>query len=227
MYLCRHRGGSRTCGRRGRQPLKRGRQPNILYIFMKNLMKLKNFWSVGWGRAGSAPFRSATEPCETEELTWRVLAFPCYGYFQPISGWRGVEITLSGKGRYLMLGRWMCQNFRQQTKGERVFTLEEWWETAEDRDWPREMRDKAMKDYVDQQPVLKKDGKGGGKGGWKLLLLRQRRVLTKAIYGISKATFLRLACRGGVKRFSGNLYDTFTMKAEVFSILRLFSIWLH
>ena len=37
--------------------------------------------------------------------------------------------------------------------------------------------------------------------------MRRRKVLKKAIFGISKATFLRLACRGGVKRFSGNIYE--------------------
>ena len=46
------RGGSRTCRRRGRQPL--GRWPNIFIHFLKNPMKLKKFWSVGGG-AGSDP----------------------------------------------------------------------------------------------------------------------------------------------------------------------------
>ena len=53
-----------------------------------------------------------------------------------------------------------------------------------------------MKDRPDPQQK-------GGKGKF----MRRRKVLKKAIFGIFKATFLRLARRGGVKRFSGNIYE--------------------
>ena len=36
-----HMGGSRTCRRRGRQPIKRGRQPNIFYIFSEKPHEIK------------------------------------------------------------------------------------------------------------------------------------------------------------------------------------------
>ena len=69
--------------------------------------------------------------------------------------------------------------------------------SAEARDWPYDLREAVAKDKPDPEPS--KRGKG--------LLMHRRKVLRKAIYGISKATFLRLACRGGVKRFSGNTYE--------------------
>ena len=67
--------------------------------------------------------------------------------------------------------------------------------SAEERDWNYDLREAVAKD----RPDLPKQGKGA--------LIRCRKVLKKAIYGISKATFLQLARRGGVKRFSGNIYE--------------------
>ena len=61
LYCASRRGGSRTCRRRGRQganPSKGGANLVYLIIFLKNLMKLKKFWS-GRGGAGST---SATVP---------------------------------------------------------------------------------------------------------------------------------------------------------------------
>ena len=62
------RGGSRTCHKRVRQPLKRGRHLIYFIFFLKNLMKLKKIWSVGGGaRKGSTtpPLGSATDRCTT------------------------------------------------------------------------------------------------------------------------------------------------------------------
>ena len=70
--------------------------------------------------------------------------------------------------------------------------------SAEGRDWNYDLREAVAKDKPDP-PRQSKGGKG--------MLIRHRKVLKKAIYGISKATFLRLAQRGGVKRFSGNIYE--------------------
>ena len=66
--------------------------------------------------------------------------------------------------------------------------------SAEGRDWNYDLRETVAKDRPD--PPAKKG-----------TLMRRRKVLKKAIFGISKATFLRLARRGGVKRFSGNIYE--------------------
>ena len=70
--------------------------------------------------------------------------------------------------------------------------------SAEGRDWSHDLRKAVVKD----KPDLLRQSKGS-----KGLPIRHRKVLRKAIYGISKATFLRLARRGGVKRFSGNIYE--------------------
>ena len=70
--------------------------------------------------------------------------------------------------------------------------------SAEERDWHYDLREVVAKDKPDP-PRQSKGGKG--------VLIRRRKVLKKAIYGISKATFLWLARRGGVKRFSGNIYE--------------------
>merc|ERR1711963_1159761 len=48
-----------------------------------------------------------------------------------------------------------------------------------------------------------KGGKGLGKGGAK----RHRKVLRDNIQGITKPAIRRLACRGGVKRISGLIYE--------------------
>ena len=53
--------------------------------------------------------------------------------------------------------------------------------SAEGRDWNYDLREAVAKD----KPDPPKQGKG--------VLIRHRKVLKKAIYGISKATFLRLA----------------------------------
>ena len=66
--------------------------------------------------------------------------------------------------------------------------------SAEGRDWSYNLREAVAKDKPD--PPAKKSTP-----------MRRRKVLKKAIFGISKATFLRLAHRGGVKRFSGNIYE--------------------
>ncbi|KAL1475413.1 hypothetical protein MTO96_037306 [Rhipicephalus appendiculatus] len=50
-----------------------------------------------------------------------------------------------------------------------------------------------------------KGGKGPGKGGAK----RHRKVLRDNIQGITKPCIRRLACRGGVKRISGLIYEVF------------------
>ena len=67
--------------------------------------------------------------------------------------------------------------------------------SAEERDWNYDLREAVAKD----RPDPPKQGKG--------VLICRHKVLKKAIYGISKATFMRLAGRGGVKRFSGNIYE--------------------
>ena len=70
--------------------------------------------------------------------------------------------------------------------------------SAEGRDWNYDLREAVAKDKPDP-PRQSKGGKGA--------LIRCRKVLKKAIYGISKATFLRLARRGGVRRFLANIYE--------------------
>ena len=77
---------------------------------------------------------------------------------------------------------------------------------AEDTDWLADLRAKVQPKGVETIAVLEKPGKGGGKGIQKGTV-RRRRVLRDCIRGISKATFLRFARRGGVKRFSGNIYE--------------------
>ncbi|KAL8824690.1 MAG: hypothetical protein Q9191_004881, partial [Dirinaria sp. TL-2023a] len=47
-------------------------------------------------------------------------------------------------------------------------------------------------------------GKGLGKGGFK----RHRKIVRDSIQGITKGDIRRLARRGGVKRISGDIYDT-------------------
>ena len=69
--------------------------------------------------------------------------------------------------------------------------------SAEGRDWNYDLREVVAKDKPD--PL--RQGKGG-----KGTLICCHKVLKKAIYRISKVTFLRQAWRGGVKRFSGNIY---------------------
>ena len=70
--------------------------------------------------------------------------------------------------------------------------------SAEERDWNYDLREVVAKDKPDPSRQSK-----AGKG----TLIRRRKVLKKVIYVISKATFLRMARRGGVKRFSGNIYQ--------------------
>ena len=73
--------------------------------------------------------------------------------------------------------------------------------SAEARDWPYDLREAVAKDKPDPEPPH------CGKGGKKELMIQRRKVLKKAIFGILKATFLRLACLGGIKHFSGNIYE--------------------
>ena len=82
--------------------------------------------------------------------------------------------------------------------------------SAEERDWNYDLREAVAKDRPDPQ----KQGKG--------VPIHRQKVLKKAIYGISKATFLRLARRGGVKRFSGNIYEESrgVLKVSVEQIIR-------
>ena len=79
--------------------------------------------------------------------------------------------------------------------------------SAEGRDWNYDLREAVVKDKPDP-PRQSKGGKG--------VLIRHRKVLKKAIYGISEATFLRLARRGGVRRFLGNIYE------ESWGVLKVF-----
>ncbi|CAG5163093.1 uncharacterized protein ALTATR162_LOCUS6360 [Alternaria atra] len=46
-------------------------------------------------------------------------------------------------------------------------------------------------------------GRGLGKGGQK----RHMKIQKDTIYGVTKGDIRRLACRGGVKRISGTIYD--------------------
>ena len=58
--LLNYMGGSRTCRRRGCQPLKRGRQTNIYFIFSEKPHEIKEILVCRGTRAGSVPLRSAT-----------------------------------------------------------------------------------------------------------------------------------------------------------------------
>ena len=57
-----------------------------------------------------------------------------------------------------------------------------------------------------------KGGKGLGKGG----AIRHRKVLRDSILGVTKPAIHRLACRGGVKRIAGLMYE------EVREVLKVF-----
>ena len=66
------RGGSRTCRRRGRQPVKRGRQPNILYIFSEKPHDIKEIL-VCRGRApGASPLDPPLQSCHKSSGTFCV-----------------------------------------------------------------------------------------------------------------------------------------------------------
>ena len=132
---------------------------------------------------------------------------------------RGRE-HVGGKGSSADVGPSTTSNYFVSDGSERTGLEKRVRKTdyAVPHDWVAEMQAK-----VAVQPVPggkgggARRGKGGRSGGRKIDdKRRQRLVLRDAVHGISRASFCRMARRGGVERISGLIYEEMRGVMKVF-----------